>query len=207
MANINFSLPNNQTTLLVIDVQVDGTAPFGKAVKERQRELSFLTQMLPKLKQFISDLKQKGVFIIYSKHIENEDLVGENTKLLFEKKSLPFGSYQKGDKGSDIYFLQPDKNDLILEKTTWDLFSNPQLNETLHKKGIENLIITGAETECCVFSTVSSAYREGYNVFIPQDLVRTKDHKIEKYHKPILSLMNNYYGYVLDSNEILSYVS
>lgn len=154
--------------------------------------------MLPKLKEFISHVREKGILIIYSRHIENKELVQDNTRYLFGKKNFDFNSFQKDQTGSQIYYLQPPQSDIVLNKVTWDIFSNSKLEEILKSKGIKNLIITGVNTECCVFSTVSSAYMKGYNVFIPEELISTKDNKIKTYHQTILSLIDMYYGFVMN---------
>lgn len=203
---MNNRLKNFQTAVLVIDVQVDGCSLEGRSVKVKNRKISHIQKILPRLNSFIHKIKDKKVLVIYSRHIEDKNLVNENTRYLFARKNLQFGSYKKGSEGSNLYYVKPDFNDVILDKYTWDLFSNPKLDELLKKRRIKNLIITGVETEGCVFSTISSAYTKGYNVFVPKDLVSTKDHKIETFHKTILTLIDSYYGFLLNSQDILKLI-
>jgi len=46
---------------------------------------------------------------------------------------------------------------------------NTNLDELLLSKDIDNVILTGFLTNCCVESTMRTAYEKGYNVFTVPD--------------------------------------
>lgn len=57
----------------------------------------------------------------------------------------------------------------IVDKPAYSAFSNPHLAGTLVEKSIGTVVITGAETDVCVLSTVLSAVDLGFRVVIVED--------------------------------------
>lgn len=57
----------------------------------------------------------------------------------------------------------------IVDKPAYSAFSNPQLSDLLVEKSISSVVITGAETDVCVLSTVLSAVDLGFRVVIVED--------------------------------------
>src|SRR3569623_724955 len=57
----------------------------------------------------------------------------------------------------------------IIDKPAYSAFSNPALASLLGEHGIGTVVITGAETDVCVLSTVLSAVDLGFRVVIVQD--------------------------------------
>jgi nicotinamidase-related amidase len=57
----------------------------------------------------------------------------------------------------------------IVDKPAYSAFSNPRLAGLLVEKSISSVVITGAETDVCVLSTVLSAVDLGFQVVIVED--------------------------------------
>lgn len=57
----------------------------------------------------------------------------------------------------------------IVDKPAYSAFSNPRLAGVLVEKGVGTVVITGAETDVCVLSTVLSAVDLGFRVVIVED--------------------------------------
>jgi len=57
----------------------------------------------------------------------------------------------------------------IIDKPAYSAFSNPRLADLLIEKSINSVVITGAETDVCVLSTVLSAVDLGFRVVIVED--------------------------------------
>ncbi|MGY8708669.1 cysteine hydrolase [Bradyrhizobium sp. 18BD] len=57
----------------------------------------------------------------------------------------------------------------IVDKPAYSAFSNPALASLLIEKGVGTVVITGAETDVCVLSTVLSAVDLGFKVVIVED--------------------------------------
>jgi len=64
---------------------------------------------------------------------------------------------------------------VIIQKTTPDSFFNTSLDEELKSRGIEDLYITGIQTELCVDTTCRRAFSQGYKVTVVSDAHSTFD--------------------------------
>ncbi|HVJ32563.1 MAG TPA: cysteine hydrolase [Terriglobia bacterium] len=60
---------------------------------------------------------------------------------------------------------------VVLDKTTYSAFSNPQLVAQLRQWQVGSLIISGIETDVCVLATALSAVDFGFGVVIPLDAI------------------------------------
>jgi nicotinamidase-related amidase len=80
-------------------------------------------------------------------------------------------AFVKGTWGAAIVDdLTPAENDIIIEgKRGLDTFASTNLDFILRSKGIETVIIGGFLTNCCVESTMRSAYENGYRVITLTD--------------------------------------
>src|SRR4051794_6522434 len=77
----------------------------------------------------------------------------------------------KGTGGAAIVDdLAPQEGDIVIEgKRGLDTFASTNLDFILRSKGIETVIIGGFLTNCCVESTMRSAYENGYRVITLTD--------------------------------------
>ena len=67
---------------------------------------------------------------------------------------------------------RPQDGDIVVEgKRGLDTFASTNLDFILRSKGIKNVALGGFLTNCCVESTMRSAYEKGFNVFTLTDCV------------------------------------
>lgn len=59
-------------------------------------------------------------------------------------------------------FFHVEKDDEVIHKTTPDSFYQTDLEEKLHSKQIQHLVISGVQTEVSVDTTCRSAFSKGY---------------------------------------------
>jgi ureidoacrylate peracid hydrolase len=196
--------PKN-TALIVIDVQ-NGYCSDDGSFKSYGFDISPMQGIVPKLKEFISNYKQIGGLVIYTRQIEGEESP-ENMKALYEKGPLT-PMCKRGSYDAEFYEVKPGEDDPIIEKHTWSAFSNPELEEILKEKGIENVILAGVCTDVCVNDTLAGALERGYNIIVPKDLVATDGREWRQ------ALQNIYLqtswpilrAHVHDSKDILNYL-
>jgi len=83
------------------------------------------------------------------------------------------GSFLKGGWGAEIVeCLTPKDGDIVLEgKRGLDAFASTNLDFILRSKGIKTIALGGFLTNCCVESTMRSAYERGYEVITLTDAV------------------------------------
>ena len=63
----------------------------------------------------------------------------------------------------------------MIQKWTPDSFHETSLHDELKNKGIQNLILTGNQTEMCVDTTCRRAFSLGYDVTVVKDAHGTWD--------------------------------
>ena len=82
-------------------------------------------------------------------------------------------SFVKGTWGVEIAdSMKPQDGDIVLEgKRGLDAFASTNLDFILRSKGIKTVVLAGFLTNCCVESTMRSAYERGYEVITLTDCV------------------------------------
>jgi nicotinamidase-related amidase len=92
----------------------------------------------------------------------------------------------------------------VIDKWVYNPWSQLQLEQTLQARGVEDLIISGAETDVCVLAAVLGAVDRGYRVIVAKDAVCSST---DATHDAVLSLFGRRYNQqveVLCVEEILS---
>jgi nicotinamidase-related amidase len=59
----------------------------------------------------------------------------------------------------------------IVDKRVYSPWMDSALNDLLLERGIDTLVVTGGETDVCVFATVLGAIDRGYRILIVTDAV------------------------------------
>jgi nicotinamidase-related amidase len=71
--------------------------------------------------------------------------------------------------------LARQESEPLVHKTFGDAFEDTDLEEILAKAGIGRLIVTGAQTDLCIRSTIHGAFARGYDVTLVGDAHTTED--------------------------------
>ncbi|KMO74116.1 cysteine hydrolase [Mycolicibacterium chubuense] len=78
---------------------------------------------------------------------------------------LPYGS----DGWHIVSELSPADGEPIIDKSYGDAFEDTPLEQTLADRRVGRLVVTGAETDACVRSTLHGAFTRGYDVDLVAD--------------------------------------
>jgi nicotinamidase-related amidase len=76
----------------------------------------------------------------------------------------------------------------VIDKRFFSPFHSTDLDGQLRKRGLDTLVITGAETDMCVLAAVLDAVDLGYRVVIPIDAVCSSS---DEMHDALLGLYRN----------------
>lgn len=79
----------------------------------------------------------------------------------------------------------------VVDKTEYSSFRAPELEPLLRARGVENLIVTGVETDVCVLATILAAVDAGYHVIVPTDAICSSS---DETHDALLKLYRERYG-------------
>jgi nicotinamidase-related amidase len=160
-----------KTALLLIEYQNEFTSD-GGVLHGAVSAVMDKTGMLPKTVALVDAARAAGVTIMHAP-ITFAPGYGELSRHPYGilKGVVDGNAFVKGSWGAAIVDdLTPAEGDIIVEgKRGLDTFASTNLDFILRSKGIETLIIGGFLTNCCVESTMRSAYENGYRVITLTD--------------------------------------
>jgi nicotinamidase-related amidase len=166
-------LDPRETAVVLIEYQNDFTSE-GGALHGAVAEVMESTGMLSNTAGLAKTARDAGATIIHSP-ISFAPGYGEIS-------DHPYGilagvvasnAFVKGQWGAEIVAdVAPAEGDIVVEgKRGLDAFASTNLDFILRSKGIRNVAIGGFLTNCCVESTMRSAYEKGFNVYTLTDCV------------------------------------
>lgn len=134
------------TALLVIDVQN------GVVTGTHERDA-----VVANIGTLVEKAREEDVPIVWVAHSDSENL----------------------PKGSDAWQYVPElprqESEPLVHKTYADSFEDTDLEQVLAAAGIGRLIVTGAQTDECIRSTIHGAFVRGYDVTLVGDAHTTED--------------------------------
>jgi nicotinamidase-related amidase len=167
------SLNPSETAVVLIEYQNDFTSK-GGALHSAVSAVMEHTGMLANTMAAVTEARSSGAAILHAP-ISFAEGYGEIN-------ANPYGilagvvashAFIKGSWGAEIVAdLAPEDGDIVVEgKRGLDAFASTNLDFILRSKGIKNVALSGFLTNCCVESTMRSAYERGFNVFTLTDCV------------------------------------
>lgn len=135
----------SRTALLVIDVQNDVVA----AAHERDA-------VVGRIRELVDRARSEDVPVVWVQHSDDE---------------LAHGS----DGWRIVPELAPDPGEPTVEKSYGDSFEDTRLEEVLAGLEVGRLLVTGAQTDACIRSTLHGALVRGYDTVLVSDAHTTED--------------------------------
>ncbi len=183
----------HSTALVLIEFQNDFTTPggvFHDAVKDVMRT----SDMLANTAATVQQARKLGVKIIHLPIQFAEGYPELTTRDYGILKGVADGSaFRAGSWGAEITeAVGREAGDILVEgKRGLDGFATTGLDLVLRNNGIQNLVVAGFLTNCCVEGTVRSGYEKGYNVVSLTDCTATftdeQQHAAENFTLPMFS--------------------
>lgn len=162
-----------KTAVVLVEYQNDFTTE-GGVLHGAVKTVMDQTDMLTHTKALVSAARAAGATIIHSP-IQFAAGYYEITRHPYGilKGVVDSNAFVKGSWGAEIVGeLTPADGDIVLEgKRGLDAFASTNLDFILRSKGIETVALAGFLTNCCVESTMRSAYERGYEVITLTDCV------------------------------------
>jgi ureidoacrylate peracid hydrolase len=182
------------TAVVLIEYQNDFTTE-GGALHHAVSEVMDETAMLAHTREVVKAARNAGATIMHAPIAFTEGY-GEITNRPYGilKGVVDGQAFVKGSWGAQIIDeLTPAAGDIVVEgKRGLDTFASTNLDFILRSKGISTVALGGFLTNCCVESTMRSAYENGYRVITLSDCVAAtsvEEHENAlKYDYPMFSL-------------------
>ena len=163
----------SKTAVVLIEYQNDFVSEGGALHGAVQASME-ATDMLKNTRGVLDAARDAGVTIIHSP-IQFAAGYHEITRHPYGilKGVVDSNAFVKGEWGAQIVDdVAPAEGDIVLEgKRGLDAFASTNLDFILRSKGIETVALGGFLTNCCVESTMRSAYEKGFEVVTLTDCV------------------------------------
>ncbi len=188
------------TAVLVIDMQnahcAEGYPP------DIEVDKTMVRAMIPRLQQFLTQARRKNVTIIFIRAVMNEgDFSAPIKELCIRHYGRELAYCMKGSwEIESIPEIQPEANEIVIEKTRYSAFVKTDLDARLRELGIVTLIVTGVGTNVCVETTCRDGFMRDYYIVVPNDLAATLS---EELHRGALINLERWFAAVTSSAELL----
>jgi nicotinamidase-related amidase len=171
------------TAIVLIEYQNDFTTS-GGTLYEAVKGVMASTNMLENTKQTVNQARALGATIAHAPIMFAEgygELTSEPYGIL--KGVVDSKSFIKDTWGSRIVDdLEPQPGDIIIEgKRGLDAFASTNLDFILRSRGITTVALAGFLTNCCVESTMRTAYERGYDVITLTDCTATLSQEEQRF--------------------------
>jgi nicotinamidase-related amidase len=155
------------TALLVVDVQ--------QGVVEGAPERDAVVANIGRL---VDKARQEDVPVVWVQHSD---------------EGLEHGS----DQWQIVPELRPDAAEPLIQKHYGDSFEDTELESVLSQLAVGRLVVTGAQTDACIRSTLHGAFVRGYDATLVSDAHTTED--LSQYGAPppeqVIAHTNLYWKY------------
>lgn len=186
-------LDPSTTALVLIEYQNEFTSE-GGVLHNAVAEVMKATNMLDNTVKLVEAARKSGTAIMHAP-ITFAAGYGELTRHPYGilKGVVDGNAFVRGTWGAAIVdALAPAKDDIVIEgKRGLDTFASTNLDFILRSKGIKTVVLGGFLTNCCVESTMRTAYEHGFEVITVTDCVAATsmdEHKNAiKYDYPMFS--------------------
>ncbi|TCM20403.1 nicotinamidase-related amidase [Novosphingobium sp. PhB165] len=163
------------TALVLIEFQNDFTSP-GGAQYDAVKAVMDSTDMLANTQALVEQARAAGVSVMYAPISFADgypEIASDAYGILAGVKAA--GAFKQGSWGAAIVdVLAPQSGDIVIEgKRGLDCFASTNIDFILRQRGITDVAIAGFLTNCCVESTMRSAYERGYRVVTLTDCTAT----------------------------------
>ena len=178
----------SKTALIIVDMVKDFTDEDGLVFYPQNREI------LPRIKKVLDKCREKGTLIVFLQHCNRRGKLDKRAASM--RPNCIEGS---GGEDIDPMLEVDDEKDYVIKKRRYSGFFGTDLDLVLRENGVENVIIVGTKTNCCIRATVTDAFYLDYNGYVVSDCVATNSEVVNQVH---LEDIDKYLGKVVDTETL-----
>lgn len=168
----------SHTALVLIDVQ-----------KESKYGIDGLEDAVAASRLLIAACREKGIKIIYTRHIGREDAIGLPNNEVLDESGRPVYYRSDSDAKDVIDELAPQPGDIVIDKHRWSGFYETSLDLILRSLQIKHVVMGGFVTDGCLLTSVFDAYARDYQVNLVKDVCAATN---AGSHKAAILMMANW---------------
>jgi ureidoacrylate peracid hydrolase len=192
------------TALIVVDMQKGFCHPESRMEKAgigtaNQRAT------IPYIKRLVTTVREHEIPVFWSQQVHfPEDVTRRRRRIPSHQAKQQWTPCLRGTWEVDFAdeladHIRPD--DYVIEKHRASVFFETTLPAKLRMLGIEQLIISGCNTEFCVESTIRDGYYRDFDVIVVRECVGSPR---QQFHDDTLAKVETYFGVVVSLDELPS---
>ena len=171
-----------KSALIIVDMVRDFTDPEGLVYYPENRKI------LKHIQKALEAARERKLLIVFLQH--------RNRRGKIDRKAAAMRpNCMEGTFGIEIdpLLTVDEEKDYVIPKRRYSGFFGIDL--VLRENGIENTIIVGTKTNCCIRATVTDAFYLDYTPYVIRECVATNDEVVNEVH---LKDIDKYLGHVID---------
>ena len=180
----------SKSALIIVDMVRDFTDPDGLVYYPQNREI------LPNIRKVLDRCREKNILVIFMQH---RNRAGKTDR----KAQSMRPNCIEGTFGVEIDPMLPvdSEKDYVIQKRRYSGFFATDLDLVLRENHVENVIIVGTKTNCCIRATVTDAFYLDYNPYVVRECVATNSEVVNEVH---LTDIDKYLGQVITMETLFS---
>lgn len=143
-----------------------------------------VNHIIEPIKKLCEKAREQGVPVIYTNDCHTAEV---------DKEFKVWGPHAiEGTYGAEVIDeLKPQACDYVIPKKTYSGFYCTTLELLLRELGVDTVVITGWQADCCCRHTSADAFFRGFNIIVPKE---TTDTTTEEGYIGGLDYIKNIYG-------------
>jgi nicotinamidase-related amidase len=204
----DFSLEFEKSALLVIDMHyLQVHRDFGYGKKANELGLAHVIdyyygrieqQVVPRLQEVIPLFRGAGSQIIYCRVLSAKE---DGSDFCLRYRSWGLKLAESSREAQILDEIAPQPGDILLNKTTQNVFLSTNLDQILRNMGREYLVLAGVVTNNCVEAAARTAVDLSYKAFVLEDCCAAFS---EEVHVNALKSIHMNFAIVKESSQLLS---